>query len=379
MNYINRNNDVILNNNDLEKLYTFKNFPVFMGCVETDAKDDVKADMSWSISKKSGAVQLNPLLPLEVVYPLEHGSGTIGKIWEEHHLEFSKFVQKYNPNQVLEIGGLHGILAKNCLKFNPNLDWTIIEPNPTIDSDIKVKVIKSFFDSNFKSNKKFDTVIHSHVLEHVYNPKEFFQNKSSLMDEGSNLIFSIPNMEVMLKNKYTNCINFEHTIYFTTPYIEYFLKKYGFKILEKKYFRDDHSIFYSAKKVNPTNKYISIDSSLYDKNKNMFNEYINFYLNDVKNINSQLSNFNIPVYLFGAHIFSQYLISFGLDTSKLVCLLDNDPHKKDKRLYGTNLISKTPKVLEYVVNAVVILRAGVYNEEIKNDILNNINPNIQFI
>ncbi len=63
MNYINRNNDVILNNDDLEKLYTFKDFPVFMGCVETDIKDDIKADMSWSISKKSGAVQLNPLLP----------------------------------------------------------------------------------------------------------------------------------------------------------------------------------------------------------------------------------------------------------------------------------------------------------------------------
>jgi hypothetical protein len=31
MNYIYRNNDVVLGNNDLEDLYTFKNSPVFHG------------------------------------------------------------------------------------------------------------------------------------------------------------------------------------------------------------------------------------------------------------------------------------------------------------------------------------------------------------
>jgi hypothetical protein len=83
--------------------------------------------------------------------------------------------------------------------------------------------------------------------------------------------------------------------------------------------------------------------------------------------------------MFGAHVFSQYLISFGLNTSKIVCLLDNDLKKENKRLYGTSLISKSPKILKDAPESLVILRAGVYNEEIKNDILNNINPNIIFI
>ena len=30
------------------------------------------------------------------------------------------------------------------------------------------------------------------------------------------------------------------------------------------------------------------------------------------------------IYLFGAHVFAQCLIEFGLDTSSIVCLLDND-------------------------------------------------------
>ncbi len=379
MNYINRNKDVILGNNDLEDLYTFNDFPVFMGCVDTPPDKDLKSDMSWKISKKSGAIQLNPLLPLEIVYSFEHGSGTVGKIWEEHHLEFSKFVNAHNPKTVLEIGGLHGILAKNCLDVNPNIDWTIIEPNPIIDPKIKVKTIKGFFDSNFKIDKKFDTVIHSHVLEHIYNPEEFIKDKSSFMSKGDKLIFSVPNMKIMLENKYTNCINFEHTIYFTTPYIEYFLEKYGFKISKKQFFKKDHSIFYSAEKTNLLKENLIINSNLYKENKLTFDNYINFYLDDVKHINNLIWNQNKPVYLFGAHIFSQYLLAFGLNEQDLVCILDNDLKKENKRLYGTNLTSHSPKILKDVDEALVILRAGVYNNEIKNDILKNINPNIEFI
>ena len=85
------------------------------------------------------------------------------------------------------------------------------------------------------------------------------------------------------------------------------------------------------------------------------------------------------MYLFGAHIFSQYLLAFGLDEKDLVCILDNDVEKENKRLYGTNLISHSPKILKDVDEALVILRAGGYNDEIKQDILDNINPKIRFI
>jgi hypothetical protein len=377
MNYIHRNNDIVLGNNDLEDLYTFKNFPVFMGCTEQNMSDDILSDMSWKISKNSGMIQLNPLLPLDVVYSAEHGSGTTGKAWDEHHTAFAEFIYKFKPKSILEIGGLHGILAEKYLKLENSVKWTMVEPNPTVDPNLPIKVIKGFFDDKFTSSDKFEAVIHSHVLEHVYNPDEFMSHKSSFMSDGDLLIFTIPNMEVMLTNNYTNCINFEHTVYFTEPYIEYFLHKYGFELIEKQYFKKDHSIFYCAKKVN--NKLAYLPKELYNKNKLVFNNYINSHLHDVSNINNIINNTNLPVYLFGAHVFSQYLISFGLDTSKIICLLDNDIRKENKRLYGTSLISKSPKILKDIPEALIILRAGVYNDEVKNDILININSNITFI
>jgi 2-polyprenyl-3-methyl-5-hydroxy-6-metoxy-1,4-benzoquinol methylase len=378
MNYIHRNNDIVLGNNDLEDLHIFKNFPVFMGCTEQNPSDDILSDMSWKISKKSGMIQLNPLLPLDVVYSAEHGSGTTGKAWDEHHAAFAEFIYKFKPKSILEIGGLHGILAKKYLKLENSVEWTMIEPNPTVDPNLPIKVIKGFFDDKFTSNDKFEAVIHSHVLEHVYNPDEFMSHKSSFMNNGDLLIFTIPNMEVMLTNNYTNCINFEHTVYFTEPYIEYFLHKYGFELVEKQYFKTDHSIFYCAKKTNNI-QHLSLQDGLYEKNKLTFQKYINSHIDDVNQLNDIINKTNLPVYLFGAHVFSQYLISFGLDVSKIVYLLDNDIKKEDKRLYGTSLISKSPKILKDIPKAIVILRAGVYNDEIKKDILENINPNITFI
>ena len=57
---------------------------------------------------------------------------------------------------------------------------------------------------------------------------------------------------------------------------------------------------------------------------------------------------------------------------------NNDPKKQGKRLYGTNLMVQSPSVLREVKNPIVILKAGVYNEEIKADILLNINSSVVF-
>ena len=85
-----------------------------------------------------------------------------------------------------------------------------------------------------------------------------------------------------------------------------------------------------------------------------------------------------PIYLFGAHVFAQYLLEMGLNTDKIVCLLDNDPKKQGRRLYGTKLNVAAPQVLVEIKDPIVILKAGVYNEEIKDEIVNRINRETVF-
>ncbi|EIX7285716.1 SAM-dependent methyltransferase, partial [Campylobacter jejuni] len=73
------------------------------------------------------------------------------------------------------------------------------------------------------------------------------------------------------------------------------------------------------------------------------------------------------------------LIFQGLNTEKIINILDNNPSKQEKRLYGTKFIVKSPKILKDQDDSLVILNAGVYNDEIEKDILENINKNIRIL
>jgi hypothetical protein len=277
----------------------------------------------------------------------------------------------------LELGGAHGILSKEYKHFG-TIPWTILEPNPAPVDGCDAHFIKGFFDDKFSSSESFDTVVHSHVFEHIYEPNQFMRHLADFMSAGSHLIFSLPNIRVWLERKYTNGINFEHTIFLTEPYVEYLLAKHGFRLLSREHFMDDHSIFYATVR-DPFVKPVDLPGDLYHKNKKLYLDYIEYHEELIKEINNKIKNAKQPVYLFGAHVFAQYLIAFGLDTSRIVSLLDNDPNKHGKRLYGTNLMVDSPKALAQLENPIVILKAGVYNKEIKADILNNINDRVVFL
>jgi 2-polyprenyl-3-methyl-5-hydroxy-6-metoxy-1,4-benzoquinol methylase len=376
MNSIQRDHCVLTGEKDLEHLYTFNNFPVYMGCTDQPAEQDVFADMAWHISKGTGCIQLNPLLPLELVYAIPHQSGQIGGLWMEHHTAFAAFIKSYfEPSSVLEIGGGHGILSILYHKYKA-IPWTILEPNPQPIEECPARFVKVFFDVQYTPDRRYDSIVHSHFLEHIYEPDKMIAHMASILPAGAHLIFSLPNMEVMLQRKYTNCINFEHTVYLTDSYIEYLLSKNSLSIARKEYFKEDHSIFYAAKK---TNHIYRKSTNEYEKNKNIFSDYIVYYKDLVKNINAKIVSAHIPVYQFGAHIFTQSLIAFGLDITKIERILDNDPNKQGKRLYGTDLLVASPSCLQGIGEALVILKAGVYNDEIKNDILQNYNNQILFL
>jgi hypothetical protein len=142
---------------------------------------------------------------------------------------------------------------------------------------------------------------------------------------------------------------------------------------------EDHSIFYSVEKREKNSLFKLTDKNLYLKNKKLFVDFLNFHKDLIDNLNKKIDENKNEIYLFGAHIFSQFLINFGLKQDKISAILDNDKSKQLKRLYGTTLEVDSPKILKDRKNPTVILRAGVYNEEIKKDILTNINSDTIFI
>ncbi len=367
---IERKKCILSDDINLRHLHTFKKFPIYCGCVTDDYSQDLFCDMSWDESVNTGIIQLKYLIPLELLYYKNHNPGSVGKTWKQHHKNFSTFIKKSHYSNILEIGGSTGNLFNNFIDETKNFNWVVLEPSSVFKSDDKrVTVIKEFFEDYDCSGKKFDAIIHSHVLEHVYDPIKFVKKVSDSLDVGGNQYISIPNMEHWLKSGYTNSLFFEHTYYIDIDILEFILNKNNFIIDEV--YKDNHSIFVKSVKVEKT----CMKKTYFENPKRIFLKYIDNLISDVNQINSKITN-NDKVFLFGAHIFSQTLLSLGLN-GRVINILDNDKQKQDKRLYGTELIVKNPEILCNYNNPKVILRTGAYTSEIKKQLL-LINSNIEF-
>ena len=370
--------DVSLLNNkpNLEHLHTFKKVPISMGCTSKEESKDILEDQIWDICKDTGIIQLRNPLPLKLVYSLPHNDG-IGKVWEEHYQSFASFIKSFKVKKILEIGGGAGRLGKLFLDKSPLHFWTMVEPNHSYQklNHPNFTHITKWFDNDYIIEDEYDAIVHSHVFEHVYDPLSFLKTIHNQMDGEKIHIFSFPNLFRFLENRFTNALNFEHTTFLTEKITDILLKKVGFKLIKKEYY-GEHSIFYACKKTQPQDN-IQFPLSIYKSNKDLFMDYVNFYQNEVNSLN-QLINSQTEVFLFGGHIFSQFLIFNGLKIDKINCILDNSSMKQNNRLYGTPFIVKSPKILKNYKNPSVILKTASYNEEIKNDILTNINNNTVF-
>ena len=373
---ISRSKCLITGSHDLEELHNYSSFPVFIGCTNQDKSKDKFADLKISISKTSGIIQLSELLPLELIYS-EYHSEALGSVWKNHHLEFSSFVQSnIKEFSVLEIGGSNCELAELCIKLNKKLCWSIVEPNLFKNSHKDISLYNGFIEERLDLVSSSRNVVHSHVLEHLYNPMDVLNKISKNQISGSRVIFSIPNLFDYLKHKFVNTINFEHTYFLTEEVVLFMFESLSYKLIEKRYY-GNHSIFYCFEKVEDNKNNITITNN-YEINKKAYLEMTSYYSSEVDLLNNAIHNHNGEVFIFGAHIFTQYLTYMGLDTKRIKYILDNSKIKLGKRLYGNILFVSNPDIIQGLTNPLVIVRAGQYQTEIVNQ-LNKINSSVVII
>ncbi len=369
MKTIKRDKCVLNENYQLKEIYCFKNFPVYMGCVDTLQNTDIFSDMKWGYCEHSGLIQLMNLIPQDFLYSKHHNPGVTGKIWEEHHFKFSNFIKTSSFKKCLEIGGATGTLFKHFLDTDEKFTWSVLEPSGSFKiEDDRIFIIKDYFE-NYCLKEKYDIVVHSHVLEHMYEPMKFMEKVRDVLVDGGYQYISIPNMREWLSKGYINTLMFEHTYYIDEYVLEFILNMNGFVIEEQ--IINNHSIMVKSKKVD---KIIDCDCS-FEYSKLIFKNYYKNLVNDVNETIEKIKEKS--VYLFGAHIFSQMFIKMGLDENKVIFILDNNIEKHNKRLYGTKLMVNSPEILRDLESPIVIVRAGSYTKEIMDGIL-DINQSVIF-
>lgn len=363
--------DILLNTENMEHLFTIKNVPVYCGPTDSNANDDILSDMPFYISKDSGIIQIPEVVDIKQIYQKNHNDA-IGKTWDSHNKEFSEFITKFNTNNFLEVGSGTGKIFKIINESKKNIRWTMMEPNPLISEKdyTNLKIIKDFFDKKYV-NVNYDCIVHSHFLEHLYTPMCFIKECKELA-KGSLHIFSIPNMRKWLSKKNPTTLFFEHPNYLEEDYVIWMYENSGFKLIEKKYYKD-HSIFFCFERVDES-ACKKIENK-YKENKQNIMEYFDYYSNIVSEKNKICSK---EKFICGpAHILTTTMFSFGLNVENLDFFVDGSKLKQNKRMYGfkkyifdynTLIESKNP----------VLINGGEYESEIKNTIL-NINDKVKFI
>ena len=284
----------------------------------------------------------------------------------------SKYI-KFEAN-ILEIGGGTLLLASKILTNNKINKYTVYEKNLTLkhSDDKRISIIDKYFTYNTHINEHYDIYIHSHVLEHVWNPKEFIECIEKNICVGSYHCFIVPNLKETFSKKYTNALDFEHNFFIIEDYIDIILHNNNFKIIKKKFYLD-HSIIYITQKIENKKLILKNFPNLYNQNKQIALDFYNYHIDLIEKLNKQINNFNGELYLFGGTGFSIYLIMFGLQTDKIIYILDNDPEKENKKVYGTNFIVKNPKIIKNKPNIGIIIKAASYQLEIEEQLyqLNN--------
>ncbi|MBF0562681.1 MAG: class I SAM-dependent methyltransferase [Alphaproteobacteria bacterium] len=373
-----RDRGILSGSRNLEHLFTLPDFPVFMGCVDAPTDQDRFFDLSFSICRDTGVIQIDLVPPAELVYLTAHNDA-VGALWKRHHETLADFLLTQpipggEPlSGVLEIGGGSGQLWEAVHRRVPGVRWTIVDPNPLIAEGNGLSVRRGMFGAGLTLDYEVDAIVHSHVLEHIIDPEDFFRTIATYLQPDGLQVFSYPSMLEMLKRYFTSCMNFEHTVFLTEPFVDVLLARQGFSVLDKQPFGSPHSLFYAARYTGEVVSAALPDR--YEEYKCLIHGFADYHRSLVARINAELSRFDGEVYLFGGHIFSQYLLAFGLDRQRIVGIIDNSTLKNGKRLYGTDLSVSYPDVLAGRPKVGVVLKVASYREEILAQLL-KINPGV---
>ena len=370
----------ILNESDpLIPIDTIPKFPVFMGTTSQPAQDDKFTDMNFGISRSGQVVQLINMPSFNDVYPKQTTTSAIGGLWTLHHKEFAKFIYTFKPKSVLEIGGAHGYLSYEYCEAYGAIDWTIIEPNPSPIKDCPAEFIEGFIEELEIDFSKFDLIIHSHTLEHIFDPLGWLRIISKQMAANTKMVFSVPILEHWLKRGYSNALNFEHTYLLDYRVLNSLLESADLYLTHEDTFMSNHSRFVCAQKFSANaGEFLRKKNEDFENQLEIFNKFLNDKIRFVEEANSLFKLKKAPIFCFGAHVFTQFLLTLGLNENCIEQILDNDVQKNGERLYGSNLLVGSPAMLQTLRNPIIILDAGSHTSEIAAQ-LKQINSNCEII
>jgi hypothetical protein len=343
-----------------------KDFSIPIGCYSVNEKEYKSIFIPYNVlyCKLCKTVQTKYEGNVSLIYN-ESFAGLFGSTRNVMNVEFSKFIlENETISSILEIGAGNGDLA-NLLLENKAYTYTIIDPSYWGHTENRT-VIKSFLEDVEIKSLNADTVVMSHVFEHIYDPMSLIHKISALSDVNY-IYINHPNLESFIKNATYHVLNPEHIFYVENSFIEQIFLFCGFK-KKRVYDYVNFAVFFEFERVNET-------ISVFPENINTLVDTQNYFSKvqaNITRINTIIDQSTIPVYIWPSSAHTNFVISMGLHSDKIINVLDNSPHKIGKYLYGYNLYCKSFKeITEQNEDKIIILAGGCFTGEVIDNLKKN--------
>ena len=180
--------------------------------------------------------KLEAIVPPAVLYGPGYRTRSAASIGSKAAVErFARFIQEtaLDVETVIDIGGNDASLV---LCF-PDARKVIVDPHA--DSGV-AEVVKQFVEeadlTPWKASNKL--IVSSHTLEHVADPRAFFEKVNSVCMHGDWLAIQVPSLEALLYCSRIDHIHHQHVNYFSRRSLGRLLAEHGFEIVRYAY---DHS------------------------------------------------------------------------------------------------------------------------------------------
>lgn len=293
------------------------------------------------------AHQVKTLGDPAIVYGKNHAY-SYGTTLRDMCKEFTSFLGS-NGTDILEIGAGNGFLADMILAARPELRYTIVDPSYFGSRDGR-SIVSCFFE-DYESSGAPDTLVMSHVFEHIYSPRMVLDK---IPDSVRSIFLNFPDLEKYLQNETFHVLNPEHTFFIENQFLVKTFQRYGFQCVKQKFFRD-HSVFFHFERTTPS------EPESYTNPRS--DALIQIYYTAIQKKVNEIQTAHEPVYLWPCSMHTQYVLSFGVDTSKVAGILDNCSAK-----YGTYLYGYSIPCLQFSKELNPVLLGGCFTREVKDGI-----------
>jgi hypothetical protein len=236
--------------------------------------------------------------------------------------------------------------------------------NGTISNLLSDSFLVDLFDIGMSPpTKKYDFLLLSHVLEHIYDINTFINNISQYITENGYLYIEVPNAEYY--NEITDIcplqeINIEHINFFSKYALNKLLLNHGYYCVS---IEDDYFLLNSS-------KYYVIRGIF---KKNVVNtSFLNYIENGKKSIEKyQFNKLNqySKIYLYGCGQFLFKIFDNIIKNTNIVNIIDDNSSYKNKQIDTIFIIPFEEYVQKIQSFDVILITTIINSDRIKNKLL----------